>query len=95
MFVSHGLGSLVVLLERLGEPLAAATLNGPLTTAIDSNPFVPELADAVRRAREKLGDATFDEASRSGRSMPLYELQAYAAEQVQAALVGLGGRMER
>jgi predicted ATPase/tetratricopeptide (TPR) repeat protein len=92
MFVTHGLGSLVVLLERLGAVLAAATLNGPIRDAVDSNPFVPELPDAVRRLRERLGASAFEEASRRGRSMPLYQLHDFAVGEVEAALARIRWR---
>ena len=86
MFITHGLGSLVVLLERLGAPVAAATLNGPIRDAVDSNPFVPELPDAVRRLQGQLGAAAFEEARRRGLSMPLYQLHDFAVREVEAAL---------
>jgi tetratricopeptide (TPR) repeat protein len=90
MFVSHGLGSLIVLFDRLGHAAAAATLNGTLAKTYESNPFVPELPDTVERVRGTLGDASFDEASRRGAAMALHEAHDYAVDQVRQALAALG-----
>jgi predicted ATPase/DNA-binding winged helix-turn-helix (wHTH) protein len=90
VFVSHGLGGLIVLFDRLGRAAAAATLNGTLTKTFASNPFVAELPATVARMRDTLGDAKFEEANRRGAAMPLHEAHDYARDQVQQALAVLG-----
>jgi predicted ATPase len=96
MFVSHGLGGLIVLFDRLGHATAAATLNGALTTMIESTAFLHELPDAIVRVRRGLGDAAFDQAERRGAAMAFSEVANYASDQVLHALVALGaGSIER
>jgi hypothetical protein len=90
MFVSHGLGSLIVLLDRVGRADAAVTLNGVVARTFDSNPFVLELADTMRRLRRTLGEESFQEADRSGTAMALHEAYDYANDQVRQALEALG-----
>jgi hypothetical protein len=90
MFASHGLGSLIVLFDRLGHAAAAATLNGMLTRTFESNPFVPDLAGAVAHVRGVLGDAEFDRATQYGAAMALHDAHDYAVDQVGQALVALG-----
>lgn len=86
MFVSHGLGSVIVLLARVGRLKAAATLNGALARSFDANPFVPELTDAVDRTRSQLGTADFAAGMREGESMSLREAHAFAISEVDLAL---------
>jgi predicted ATPase/DNA-binding winged helix-turn-helix (wHTH) protein len=90
LFVSHGLGSLIVLFERLGQVAAAATLIGTLTRTFESNPFVPELPDTLMRVRTTLGDTRFDETNRRGAAMALHEAYDYALDQIRQALASLG-----
>jgi hypothetical protein len=89
MFASHGLGSLIVLFDRLGHAVAAATLSGMLTRTFESNPFVPDLVGAVAHVRGVLGDAEFDTASQHGAAMALHDAHDYAVDQVRQALVAL------
>ena len=90
MFVSHGLGGLIVLFDRLGHATAAATLNGALTAMIESTAFLHELSDAIVRVRRVLGDAAFDDAARRGAAMAFSEVVNYASDQVLRALATLG-----
>ena len=90
LFVSHGLGSLIVLFDRLGHVAAAASLIGTLTKTFKSNPFVPELADTVVRIRATLGDARFNETAQRGAAMALHEAHDYALDQIRRALAVLG-----
>jgi tetratricopeptide (TPR) repeat protein len=90
MFVSHGLGSLIVLLDRLGHADAAATLNGIVARTFESNPFVPELADTMQRVRQTLGETRFREADRRGMAMAIREAYDYADDQVRLAREALG-----
>jgi hypothetical protein len=86
MFVSHGLGSLIVLFGRLGHVQAAATLNGVAAKTFESNPFVPALAQTIGGLRRTLGDAAFDAAARKGAAMAVHEAYEYAIERVVHAL---------
>ncbi len=90
IFGSHGLGGLIVLLERLGYLEAAASLNGTLTKMFESNPFVSELREAMTRARSALGDAMFDMALERGAAMSLHEATDYAVGEVRKAVAELG-----
>jgi len=90
MFVSHGLGGLIVLFDRLGHATAAATLNGALTAMVESTAFLHELPDATVRVRRVLGDAAFDDAARRGAAMAFSEVVNYASDQVLRSLATLG-----
>jgi len=86
MFVSHGLGHLIVLFDRLGHEVAAATLNGTLSKTVEFTPFVPELNDVVARLRQGLGAAPFDAATRRGAGMALHAAYDYAIDEIEKAL---------
>jgi predicted ATPase/class 3 adenylate cyclase len=90
MFVSHGLGGLIVLFDRLGHATAAATLNGALTAMIGSTAFLQELPDTIGRVRGMLGDTAFDAADKRGAAMTFSEASSYASGQVRQALAALG-----
>jgi hypothetical protein len=87
MFMSHGLGRLIVLFERLGCAEAAATLHGALCRRPQSNSFVQELPDTIERVRAVLGPERFDAAGARGNAMALHEATDYALGQVRLALV--------
>jgi predicted ATPase/DNA-binding winged helix-turn-helix (wHTH) protein len=86
IFMSHGLGRLIVLFERLGDAEVAATLNGALSKHFESNSFVQELPDTMARVRGALGDAAFKAAVARGAVMTLQEATEYALAQVRHAL---------
>jgi predicted ATPase/class 3 adenylate cyclase len=86
MLVSHGIGGLVVLFERLSRREAAALLCGILNRVFPSNPFVEELPSATARLRHKLGEPAFDDLTRRGAAMDLHEAIDYAQEQIEQAL---------
>jgi predicted ATPase/DNA-binding winged helix-turn-helix (wHTH) protein len=86
IFMSHGLGRLVVLFERLGRAEAAATLHGALSRHVDSNSFVRELPETLARLRGVLGNARFNAAGGRGAAMALHEATDYALGEVQRAL---------
>jgi hypothetical protein len=67
MLVSHSIGGLIALLERLGHREAAATLLGAVEGMFQTNPFVKDYQEAILRSREALGAAAFDEMRRRGR----------------------------
>jgi predicted ATPase/DNA-binding winged helix-turn-helix (wHTH) protein len=86
IFMSHGLGRLIVLFERLGRAEAAAILHGALSRQFASNSFVQELPDTLAHARTALGTTGFRTASARGATMALHEATDYALEQVLKAL---------
>jgi hypothetical protein len=87
MVLSHGLGALVVLFERLMKPEPAAILNGALTWANQASPFVPELPNVVCRLMNHLGQKAFEHATARGAAMTPREANNYAIAQIDAALV--------
>jgi hypothetical protein len=89
IFASHGLGSLIILFERIGRPGPAAVLDGTLSRLFEANPFVANLPDTSARVRTALGDATFDDAVRQGGKMSLTEAADYALDQIRRALQDL------
>ncbi len=86
MLVSHSIGGLIALLERLGHPEAAATLLGAVEGMFQTNPFVKDYQEAILRSREALGAAAFDEMRRSGAGLSLHEAIDYARQQIRLAL---------
>jgi predicted ATPase/class 3 adenylate cyclase len=86
LLISHGIGQLVVLFERLGRHAAAAVLHGAIVRMYPSNPFVQELPDTMRRVRKALGDARFEEARRRGAALAVHETVDYAQGQIRQAL---------
>jgi tetratricopeptide (TPR) repeat protein len=86
LLISHGIGQLVVLFERLGRYAAAAVLHGAIVRMYPSNPFVQELPDTMRRVRKALGGARFEEAQRRGAAMAVHETVDYAQGQIRQAL---------
>jgi len=90
MLASHGLGSLIVLFERLDRAETAATLHGTLRKTFEANTILAELPETITRIRDTLGDAAFGEASGRGAAMTLPEAIDYALEQITQALAGSG-----
>jgi predicted ATPase len=91
--VTYGIGTLVVLFERLGDATATATINGFLARMIETTTFLGALGDipvTIARVRQVLGDAPFDEANKHGATMTYREVVDYAADRVQHALTALG-----
>ena len=88
--VSTWRASLAVLLAKLGHFEAAATLHGTYSKVIDASGVVPEIAVAIEKVREALGDKDFDSAGGRGGSMSLREASNYASEQVRMGLEKLG-----
>jgi hypothetical protein len=86
VFVSQGLGNLVVLFERLGQPIAAATLNAAVMRIVDAHALVPELTQTMSRVRGRLGEAAFDEANRRGAAMPIHHANDFALAEIAQAL---------
>jgi predicted ATPase len=91
LLVSHGIGGLIVLFERLGRCNAAALLHGMLSRMLPSNPFVEELPASLVRLRDALGNPAFDDLTRRGAAMDLHEAIEYAQEQIEKALGEVGG----
>jgi predicted ATPase/class 3 adenylate cyclase len=88
--VSHGVGSLMALFDRLGYATEAATLNGVLAKMFASDSSTVKQPGVMARVRTSLGDASFEAASREGAQMTPREAMAYAAAQIQQALASLG-----
>jgi predicted ATPase/DNA-binding SARP family transcriptional activator len=82
--------TLILLFERLGQPMVAATLSGALSKIIPSTSFFQELPDTLAGVRHVLGDAAFSKAKRRGAAMTHREVVDYAANQVQHALATMG-----
>jgi predicted ATPase len=95
MFASHGIGSLIVLLERLSQTQAAATLHGVLSSMFDPSAFFAEFPETILRLRRDLGDAPFDEQRRKGAAMTQYEVTDYALDEIRTALASLGVTHEK
>jgi predicted ATPase len=87
--VSHGLGNLIVLFERLGQVTAAATLNGALTRVVDAAALVPELPHTMSRIRGRLGETAFEAANRRGAAMPVHQANDYALAQIAQSLTAV------
>jgi hypothetical protein len=90
MFVSHGVGGLITLLERLGRAEASATLLGAIEGMFQTNPFVKENHETILRTREALGDAGFEEMRRRGAGLSFHEAIDYARLLIRQALGELG-----
>jgi len=90
MFVSHGLGNLIVLFVRLDLAAPAATLHGTLRRLLRHSDFIQDLPNTVLRIRDALGEAPFAELERQGGEMALHEATAFAQEQISQALAALG-----
>lgn len=91
ILISHGIGSLIVLLSRLGFAFSAAVLIGAVSSALKANPFVAQLPEATVCARQALGDDTFEEAIRRGGLMEFHQICDYAQIELQQALISLCG----
>ncbi len=81
--VSAWRASLVVLLAKLGQIDAAATLHGSFAGSIDASGVVPEHPAAVKAVREALGEQAFATATDRGAAMSLREASDYAIEQIR------------
>ena len=90
LLLSHGIGGLLVLFERLRRREAAALLHGILNRVFPSNPFVEELPATTGRLRQALGDPAFDDLTRRGGAMDLHEAIDYAQGEIERALAELG-----
>jgi hypothetical protein len=89
LLLSHGIGGLIVLFERLGRYPPSAILHGMLRRMFPTNPFVDDLAATVHRVRESLGSAEFEALQERGAAMPVQHLTEYAQEQIRGALEAL------
>jgi hypothetical protein len=94
IFVSHGLGSLVVLFERLGHAVEAAMLQGVTAGVFETNPFVPDIPGTVARLITTLGEAAYGEAVRRGIGLSLNEAHDLAAETVERSLALREGKID-
>jgi predicted ATPase len=83
---SAGFSALILLFERLGQAAVAATLYGALPKSIEKGALFDELAAAMERVREGLGDAPFKEHLGRGATMTLSEASRFARDEVAKAL---------
>ena len=90
MFASHGVGGLIVLLERLGQAKAAATLLGISHQHPISSAFFADFPETIARLRSELGDVKFEETRRKGSAMTQHEVADYALDEIRNALAALG-----
>jgi hypothetical protein len=72
---------LIVVLDHLGRPDAAATIYG----AAGSRAHVPKLTEAVQHLRMVLGPAAFDQCVAAGAAMESGDAVAYARQQIRHA----------
>ncbi|MHB8268407.1 ATP-binding protein [Bradyrhizobium sp.] len=86
IFATFGIGSLIVLLERLGESGTAATLHGALSPMFDASAFLIEFPEVLARLRRALGDEAFEEHGRKGASLAQHEVADYALDQINRAI---------
>ena len=86
IIVSTGLSNLIVLLDRLGYSIAAATLLGHLVKDIEFGAFAPELKAAGEHLRTVLDQPAYDTASQRGSAMLLEDAVAFAEVEVRQAL---------
>ena len=89
--VGSGLGNLIVLMDRLGYSLAAATLLGHLAMDMEFALFAPELAAAGAHLQSTLDPSAFDAARRRGSAMKLEDAVAFAEGEVRQALAERSG----
>jgi hypothetical protein len=78
------LGYLVVLLDRIDQPVAAATVYGATTRQATVN-RVSDLAVVIERLRAALGPNRFDECVAQGASMSTAEGAQFARQQIRLA----------
>ena len=88
--IAHGIGGLIILFERLGRAVDAATLHAALTHFLPSLQMMEELPGVIERARAALDDATFAAAARRGAAMDFREMTGFARTEIDLALAELG-----
>jgi hypothetical protein len=89
MLVSHGIGGLITLLQRLGCAEGAATLLGAIEGMFQANPFVNGFSATLLGCRDTLGGTAFEEMRRHGAGLSLHEAIDYAQQQIRHALCEL------
>ncbi len=89
-YIRFALGTLAVLLDRLGRLEPAATIAGfafnPLTAS--------ELGTAITHLRDVLGEAAYESLARKGETMTTAEMVAYAYDQIDQARTELNAVSE-
>lgn len=85
VFMATGLGELIVLLGRIGEPRPTATLYGALSQILPTNLLVAGLSETVARLKESLGEAAYDQAIRAGAAIPIGDVVALSVEEIERA----------
>jgi hypothetical protein len=88
--VSHGIGGLIILFERLGRAVDAVTLHAALMHFLPSLRMLEELPDTIERARIALGQVAFNEALRHGTVMEFRDMTEFARTEIELSLATLG-----
>jgi predicted ATPase len=78
------LAVLAVLFDRLGRYEPAATVAGFALSPIAASAY-PEIATAITRLREVLGEATYESLARKGETMTFAAMTTYAYDQIDQA----------
>jgi predicted ATPase len=87
--VSHTIGGLILLFERLGRAAPSVTLHAALMHYLPSLRMLEELPEAIERAQTALGDAAFGEATRRGAVMELRDMTDFARTEIAHALAAV------
>jgi predicted ATPase len=82
------LACLAVVLDRLGQDVAAATIAGFTTDPLISA-AVPEIEDAIAHLRGSLGEGGYESLASAGEAMTPSAMAAYAYDQADEARTGL------
>jgi hypothetical protein len=82
--VRNSLAPLITLFDRLGHPVAAATVSGFADTPFNRSAYT-EINAATTHLRETLGYEVYESLSRTGEQMTTAEMVAYAFEQIELA----------
>jgi hypothetical protein len=88
--VSHGIGGLIILFERLGRAVEAVTLHAALMHFLPSLRMLEELPNTIERARIALGEVAFNKALRRGTAMEFRDMTEFARTEIELALAALG-----
>ena len=88
--LSHGIGGLIILFERLGRAVDAVTLHAALMHFLPSLRMLEELPNTIERARIALGEVAFNKALRRGTAMEFRDMTEFARTEIELALAALG-----
>jgi predicted ATPase len=86
--VRNSLAPVVGLLDKLGQPEAAATISGFADNPFNRSAYTG-LDAATTHLQEALGDETYESLTRAGEQMTTAEMVAYAFDQIEQARAAL------